>query len=63
MGLLDWFKRRRKNSLGIKKLKEEEAPPVDEEKEALERTRKLRNEIQEYMEEESNKRKRKKGSV
>jgi len=63
MGLLDWFRRRRKNSLGIKKLKEEESPPVDEEKEALERTCKLRNEIQEYMEEESNKRKRKKGSV
>ena len=63
MGLLDWFRRRRKNSLGIKKFKEEEAPPVDEEKEALERTRKLRNEIQEHMEEESNKRKRKKESV
>ncbi|MCZ2845583.1 MAG: hypothetical protein O2U61_03665 [Candidatus Bathyarchaeota archaeon] len=63
MSLLDWFRRRRKNSLGIKKLKEEEAPPVDEEKEALERTCKLRNEIQDYMEEESNKRKRKKGSV
>jgi len=62
MGLLDWF-RRRKKPLGITKPEEEEAPPVDEEKEALERTRKLRNEIQEHMEEESNKRKRKKESV
>ena len=62
MGLLDWF-RRRKNHLGIKKPIEEEAPAVDEEKEALERTHKLRNEIQEHMKEESNKRKRKKESV
>ena len=61
MGLLDWF-RRRKNSLGIKKPKEEEAPPVDEEKEALERTRKLRTEIEEHIEEKP-KRKRKKESV
>ena len=62
MGLLDWFRRGRKNPLGIKKPKEEEAPPVDEEKEALKRTRKLRNEIEEHME-ELNKRKRKKESV
>jgi len=59
MGLLDWF-RRRKNSLGIKKSKEEEAPHVDEEKEALDRTGKLRTEIEEKIEEEP---KRKKGSV
>ena len=63
MGLLDWFRRRRKNHLGIEKPKEEEAPPVDEEKEALERTRKLRNEIVEHVEEEPKKRKRKKESV
>ena len=62
MGLLDWF-RRRKKPLGITKPEEEEAPPVDEEKEALERTHKLRKEIQEHMKEESNKRKRKKESV
>jgi hypothetical protein len=36
MGLLDWF-RRRKKPLGITKPEEEKAPPVDEEKEALER--------------------------
>jgi len=63
MGLLDWFRRRRKNHLGIKKLKEEEAPPVDEEREVLERTRKLRNEIQEHVKEEPNERKRKKEGV
>jgi len=64
MGLIDWFRRRRKNSLGIKKLKEEEAPPVDEEKEALERTGKLRTEIEEHIEEKpKRKRKRKKESV
>ena len=50
MGLLDWFKRRRKKK-------------IDEEKKALDRTGKLRTEIQEHMEEESNKRKRKKESV
>jgi len=40
--------------LGVKMLEEEEAPPVDEEKEVLERTRKLQTEIEEYMKEEQN---------
>ena len=63
MGLLDWF-RRRKKPLGITKPEEEEAPPVDEEKEVLERTGKLRTEIEEKIEEEpKRKRKRKKESV
>lgn len=62
MGLLDWF-RRRKNRLGIKKLKEEEAPPVDEEKEALERTGKLQTEIERRVKKEPKKRKRKKERV
>lgn len=53
MGLLDWF-RRRKNRLEAKMLEEEEAAPVDEEKEALERTRKLQTEIEEHMKEEQN---------
>ena len=57
MGLLDWFRRRKK------KPKEEEAPPIDEEREALERTRKLQAEIEEKMGEEPKKRKRKKESV
>ena len=63
MGLLDWF-RRRKNPLGIKKPKEEEAPPVDKEKKAYDRTGKLRTEIEEHIEEKpKRKRKRKKESV
>jgi len=53
MSLLDWF-RRRKNRLGVKMLEEEEAPPVDEEKEVLERMRKLQTEIEEHMKEEQN---------
>ena len=56
MGLLDWFRRRKK------KPEEEEAPPIDEEKEALERTGKLRTEIEGHVEEKP-KRKRKKESV
>jgi len=40
--------------LRIKKSEEEEAPPVDEEKEALERTRKLQTEIEEHVKEEQN---------
>lgn len=35
-------------------LEEEGAPPVDEEKEVLERTRKLQTEIEEHMKEEQN---------
>ena len=54
MGLLDWFRRRRKNSLGIKTPKEEEA---------LDRTGKLRTEIEEKIEEPKRKGKRKKESV
>lgn len=50
MGLLDWFRRRRKKK-------------VDEEKEVLERTGKLQTEIEERVEEEPKKRKRKRGSV
>ena len=50
MGLLDWFRRRRKKK-------------IDEEKEALERTGKLQTEIEEHVEEEPKKRKRKKESV
>ena len=59
MGLLDWFRKRGK------KPEKEEAPAVDEEKEALERTGKLRAEIEEHMEEKPKraKRKRKKESV
>lgn len=38
----------------IKMLEDEEAPPVDEEKEVLERTRKLQTEIEEHMKEEQN---------
>ncbi|MCK4320416.1 hypothetical protein KAW11_02275 [Candidatus Bathyarchaeota archaeon] len=38
----------------IKMLEEEGAPPVDEEKEVLERTRKLQTEIEEHMKEEQN---------
>ena len=49
MGLLDWFRRRRKKK-------------IDEEKEALERTGKLRTEIEEHVEEKP-KKKRKKESV
>lgn len=56
MGVLDWVRRRKKPS-GIKKLKEEEAPSVDEEKKTLERTRKLQTEIEEHMKKEQNKRK------
>jgi len=40
--------------LRINKPEEEEAPPVDEEKEALERTRKLQTEIEEHVNEEQN---------
>ena len=58
MGLLDWFRRRRK-----KKPKEEEAPPIDEEREVLERTRKLRTEIEERVEEKPKRAKRKKKSA
>ena len=52
MGLLDWFRRRREKK-------------IDEEKEVLERTGKLRTEIEEHVEEEPKraKRKRKKESV
>jgi hypothetical protein len=57
MGLLDWFRRRKK------KPKEEEAPPIDEEREALERTRKLQAEIEEHVEEEPKRAKRKKRKV
>lgn len=44
MGLLDWFKRRKKKS------GEEKASP-DTEKEVLERTRKLQTEIEEHIKE------------
>lgn len=54
MGLLDWFRRRGK------KPKKEEAPAVDEEKEALERTGKLRAEIEEHVKEKPKRAKRKK---
>lgn len=59
MGLLEWFRRRRK------KKPEAEASSVDEEKEALKRTGKLRTEIEEHIEEKPKraKRKRKKESV
>jgi len=57
MGLLDWFRRRRK------KKPEAQAAPVDKEKEVLERTGKLRTEIEERVEKEPKKRKRKKESV
>ncbi|MDH5438371.1 MAG: hypothetical protein OEX76_05675 [Candidatus Bathyarchaeota archaeon] len=50
MGLLDWFRRRRKKR-------------IDKEKEVLERTGKLQTEIEERMEEEPKKRKGKKESV
>ena len=47
MGLLDWFGRRRKKK-------------IDEEKEVLERTGKLQAEIEEHVEEEPKRAKRKK---
>ncbi|MDH4221381.1 MAG: hypothetical protein OEY39_06600 [Candidatus Bathyarchaeota archaeon] len=50
MGLFDWFRRRRKKK-------------VDEEKEVLERTGKLRTEIEKRVEKEPKKSKRKKESV
>ena len=50
MGVLDWFRRRRKKK-------------IDEEKEALERTGKLQTEIEERVEKEPKKRKKKKESV
>ena len=50
MGVLDWFRRRRKKK-------------IDEEKEALERTGKLQTEIEERVEKEPKKRKKKEENV
>jgi len=49
MGLLDWFRRKRKKK-------------IDEEKEVLERTRKLHTETEERVEEKPKRAKRKKKS-
>ncbi len=51
MGLLDWFRRRKKKP-------EAEAASIDEEKEALERTRKLGTEIEEHVQEKPKRKKR-----
>ncbi len=59
MGLLDWFRMRKK-----KKVKEGKVPSVDEEKEMLKRTEKLQTEIEEQIEEKPKRKgKRKKESV
>lgn len=51
MGLLDWFRRRKKS--------EEKQAPHDKEREVLERTGKLRAEIEEHVKEKPTKKAKK----